>query len=147
MSVPTEIDFCLIKLGDGGSPEAFTTICGITDVSVNEAAQTTDRYVRDCTKPGETPIRKVKVNGKAMDVSGTGLSNKDTVDDLMAALGKHKNYKIEAYADDGTDAGDLLGTWAGTYVMTANNLTLPREGAASGQINLANDGAYTWTAA
>jgi hypothetical protein len=147
MSTPTEVDFALIKLGDGASPEVFTTICGITDVTINEAAQTNDRYVRDCTKPGEVPLRKVKVNGKALDISGTGLSNADTVSDLMGAIGKHRNYKVETYADDGTDAGSLLGTYAGTFVMTTNNLSAPRDAAASGQINLANDGTYTYTAA
>jgi hypothetical protein len=147
MSLPTEVDFALIKLGDGASPEVFTQICGITDVTVNEAARSDDRYVRDCAKPGEVPVRKVKVTGKSLDISGTGLSNADTVTELMGAIGKHKNYKIETYQDDGTDAGSLLGTYAGTFVMTANNLNAPREGAASGQINLANDGAYTYTGA
>jgi hypothetical protein len=147
MSLPTEVDFALIKLGDGAQPEVFTAICGVTDVTINEAAQINDRYVRDCTKPGEVPVRKVKVNGKSLEISGTGLSNADTVADLMGAIGKHKNYKVETYADDGTDAGSLLGTYAGTFVMTANNLSAPRDSAASGQINLANDGAYTYTPA
>lgn len=147
MSLPTEIDWLLVKIGDGGSPEAFSQICGITDVTKTEQAQTGDRYVRDCTKPGEVPTRKIKVSGKSLSFSGTGLSNATTIATLMAALGKSKNYEIEAYQDDSTDAGSLLGTFAGAFVMTANNLTVPREGAASGQIDLANDGAYTYTAA
>lgn len=148
MSFPTEIDWCLIKMGDGATPsETFTLLCGIQDATVNVTANTQDRFVRDCAKPGSIPKRKVKTTGMQMDVTGAGLSNVDTIDEFLAALGKHKNYKIEAYADDGTDAGDLLGTFAGNYVMTAANLNAPRESPASGEITLASDGDWTWTAA
>ena len=94
---------------------------------------------------------EVTASGEAdevrLDISGTGLSNADTVSDLMGAIGKSVNYKIETYSDDGTDAGALLGTYSGAFVMTANNLNAPRDSAASGQINLANDGPYSYEAA
>ena len=147
MSLPTEVDFALIKIGDGASPEVFTLICGLTDATINEAAQSQDRYVRDCTTPGAVPFRKTKVNGKALDVTGSGLSNVDQYQTLRAALGVVKNYNVEFYADDGTDAGSLLGTVAGAFRMTANNLNAPREGAAQAQINLASDGEWTYTPA
>ena len=147
MSLPTEADFALIKMGDGAATEVFTTICGIQDVTVNQTVNTTDRFVRDCAKPGEVPNRKTKVNGKQLDISGSGLSNVDTIATLNAALGVVTNYKIELYADDGTDAGDLLGTYSGAFRMTSNNLSVPREGEASGDINLASDGAWTYAAA
>jgi hypothetical protein len=147
MTYPTEIDWALIKMGDGASPEVFTVICGLQDATVNTTAQTQDRYVRDCAKPGSIPKRKVKTTGLAQAITGSGLSNADTIADLQTAIGKHKNFTIEAYADDGTDAGTLLGTFAGTYVMTANNLNLQRENAASSEITLSSDGDWTWTPA
>lgn len=147
MSLPTEIDFAIIKMGDGAGTEVFSIICGLTDVTINQSAQTSDRYVRDCAKPGETPIRKIKTGGKMLEVSGSGVSNAEQIDDLLTALGKYKNYKIECYTDDGTDAGDLLGTFAGAFVLTASNLSVPREGASQAQVTLANHGPWTWTAA
>jgi hypothetical protein len=147
MSYPTEIDWALIKMGDGASSEVFTAICGMQDATVNTTAQTQDRYVRDCQKPGAIPKRKVKTTGLSQTITGTGLTNADTIEDLQAAIGKHKNFKIEAYADDGTDAGSLLGTFAGNYVITANNLNLQRENAGSSEINLSSDGDWTWTPA
>lgn len=147
MSLPNEADFALVKLGDGGAPEAFALICGLTDVSVNKAAQTSDRYVRDCVKPGAVPFRKVKTNGRAMDISASGLSNVDNIADLDDVLGVSKNYKVELYRDDGTDAGELQGTYSGAFVMTAANLGIPRDNAASGDISLASDGEWTYTAA
>lgn len=147
MSLPTEVDFALIKIGDGGAPEAFALICGLTDATINEQAQSSDRYPRDCTKPGEVPFRRTKVNGKALDVTGSGLSNVDQYPTLSDALGTVKNYKVELYADDGTDAGSLLGTISSAFRMTANNLNAPRNSDATAQINLASDGEWTYVAA
>lgn len=148
MSVPTEADFALVKIGDGATPtEVFTVLCGLQDTNINRVANTSDRFVRDCAKPGEIPNRKVKTTGKQLDVTGSGLIDKAQIDVFEDALGAAKNYKIELYADDGTDAGDLLGTFAGAFVMTAANMSVPRDGSASAEVTLASHGAWTWTAA
>ena len=46
MALPAEADFELIKIGDGGGPETFSNIC-VQDVTVNQTANTADRFVRD----------------------------------------------------------------------------------------------------
>jgi hypothetical protein len=145
MSLPTEFDFALIKMGDGEGPETFTLICGIQSAQVNQVANTSDHFVPDCTKPGAVPYRRVKTNGKQMDVTGSGLSNADTIADFINALGLSKNYKIEGYRRDGSDAGELLGTYSGPFVMTANNLNIAAE--ATGEITLASDGEWIYTPA
>ena len=146
MSLPTEADFAIIKIGDGATPtEVFAIACGIQDVTINQAVGTQDRYVRDCAKPGEIPNRKVKATGKSLDVTGSGLIDKAQIAIYNSALGVAKNYKIEVYADYGT--GTLLGTFDGSFMMTASNQSIPREGTASAEISLASNGAWTWTAA
>lgn len=147
MSVPNEADFGIIKIGDGGGSETFAIACGIQDVNINETANTSDRFVRDCTKPGEIPNRKVKTTGKQLDVTGSGLIDKAQIAIFRAALGLSKNYKVELYKDDGTDSGTLLGTYAGAFVMSASNMSIPREGNGSAEVTLASNGAWTWTAA
>lgn len=148
MSLPTEADFAIIKIGDGATPtEAFAIACGIQDVSINQSVGTQDRFSRDCAKPGEIPNRKVKATGKSLDVTGSGLIDKAQIAIYNSALGVAKNYKIEVYADNGTDVGALLGTIAGSFMMTASNMSIPREGTASAEVTLANNGAWTWTAA
>ena len=148
MSLPTEADFAIIKIGDGATPtEVFAIACGIQDVTINQAVGTQDRYVRDCAKPGEIPNRKVKATGKSLDVTGSGLIDKAQIAIYNSALAVAKNYKIEVYADDGTDTGTLLGTFDGSFMMTASNQSIPREGTASAEISLASNGAWTWTAA
>lgn len=140
MSLPSEVDFALVKI-DG------VVVCGLTSVTINQTAQSSDRYVRDCTKPGEVPVRKQKITGKALDVSGTGLTNAPQIPTLMAALGVATDYTVELYSDDGTDAGDLIGTLAFTSKMTATNMTIPRDGDASADITLPSHGAWSYTPA
>lgn len=147
MSLPTEFDFALIKIGDGADPEVFTLICGMQDVTVNETVNTNDRFVRDCAKPGEVPQRKVQSTGKQTDITGSGLTNADEVANIRACLGVSKNYTIEAYDRDGTDAGALLGTFSGAFVMTSSNLNITIDTPGSAEITLASDGAMTYTAA
>jgi hypothetical protein len=147
MSEPTEIDFAIVKMGDGGGTEVFTTICGIVNVVVNRSAQASDRYVPDCAKPGAVPFRKQRVTGRSMEVTGSGLTNSTEIPRLEAALGVLKNYKVEMYAADGTDTGDLLGTYAFASHMTTANMNLTREGDAQADISLPSHGAWTYTAA
>lgn len=146
MTLPVEADFAIIKVGDGATPtEVFTTACGIQNVQINTVANATDRFVRDCAKPGEIPYRKSKTTGKQQDITGNGLTDKASIDVFLDALGVSKNYKIELYQDDGTDAGALLGTIAGSYKMNAANLNLQRDGDSTAEITLASQGEWTWT--
>jgi hypothetical protein len=148
MAVPVEADFALIKMGDGATPtEVFANLCGIRDATINRTVSTTDRFVRDCAKPNKPASRKVRVTGKQIDVTGSGLVNKADIASFDTALGKVKNYKIELYQDDGTDTGTLMGTFAAPFVMTAANLTTTEGGDAAAEVTLANHGDWTWTAA
>lgn len=146
MSFPVEPDFALLKVGDGATTEVFTIACGLQDVNINQVANSQDRFTRDCAKPGSTPVRKTKATGLQLDITGSGLIDKDQITVYNGALGKTKNYKIELYQKDGTDAGILLGTFAGNFMMTATNQSVPTDGSASAEITLANNGAWTWTA-
>ena len=147
MSVPVEPDFVLIKIGDGAGPEVFTIACGLQDVTVNSAVNTADRFVRDCAKPGEIPNRKVKATGKQMDINASGFIDKTQLAAFHTAQGVVKNYKIEYYSDNGTDAGALYGTYAGAFMLTTLNQSVPRDNQASVEISLANHGIWTWAPA
>lgn len=148
MSLPTEADFAIIKRGDGATPtEAFTVLCGISNVTIGRSAQSSDRYVRDCAKPGEVPVRRQRITGKSLEVSGSGLTNVDQIEDFEEALGRRYNYLVELYEDDNTDAGNLLGTIAYASKMTTANMAINRDGDATADVTLPNDGPWTYTPA
>lgn len=147
MSVPVEYDFAQVKIGDGADPEGFTVICDLTSVSVNEGAETSTRYRRDCTTPGKPATRRSRVLGTFWDITGSGLSNATQTATLRAAIGVRKNYEIPVYADDGTDAGQLLGTYSGEAILTARNLSIDRESESSMELTLEGQNTLTYTAA
>ena len=147
MSLPNEIDFALIKIGDGGGTEVFAVLCGIDNVTINEGATSNDRFVRDCAKPGAVPYRLTKVSGRQLDITGSGLTNATMVPALRAAIGALKNYRIETYREDGSDAGVLLGTYSGSFRLTSFNQTLSLGGDASSEVTLASHGQWTYAAA
>ena len=147
MSYPTEIDAAIIYSVTGTGQTAVRTIlCGIENVTINETANTSDRFRTECDKPGRVPTRSVRTTGIQWDITGSGVSNADQLTALKALLGQHKAYEIDAIKYDGTDAGDKLGTFAGTGVLTAKNLNLQRSGDSGLEITIAGEGTLTWTA-
>lgn len=146
MSVPNESDFALIKIGDGEATETFTAICGIENVSINRTANTNDRARRDCATPGQPARRRSRTTSIQMDITGTGGVDKASIASFEAALGVVGNYEIELYQYDGTDTGTLMGTFAGAFNMTSANMSLDANGDSSGEVALASDGTWTWTA-
>ena len=148
MSEPNSADFALIKIQTAdGPPAVLTLVCGIEGVTVNRTAQTNETYRRDCTKPNRPGTRKLRVTGSSWSISGTGSDNIDLEEEMTDAFGVRKTYAIELYRDDGTDGGDLMGTYGGTAPMTTRNQTYSQEGAGTAEITLEGEGALTWTAA
>lgn len=147
MSVPIEIDFAQIRMGNAADPEVFTVICDLTSVSINEGAETSTRYRRDCATPNKPAMRRSRVQGTFWDVTGTGISNTVQIPTLKAALGVRKNYEIIGYRDDGTDEGAEIGTWAGEAILTARNYSVDREGETSMEVTLEGQDALVYTAA
>lgn len=148
MSTPTEFDFALLKIGDGATPtEAFVVSCGKQDFTANFQANSSNRFVRDCAKPGEIPFQKAKATGRLLDITASGLTDATSFGTEIALIGTRQNVKLEYYADNNTDAGELLGTVACNMLIQSLNIGTPREDASSAELQMTSNGAWTWTAA
>ena len=148
MSEPNSADFALIKIKTAdGPPVVKTLICGIEGVTINRTAQTNETYRRDCAKPNRPGTRKLRVTGSSWSIGGTGSDNIDLEEEMTDAFGVRKEYDIELYRDDGTDAGDLMGTYAGTALMTTRNQTYSQDASGTAEVTLEGEGALIWTAA
>lgn len=145
MSFPVDFDFVIVGLGDGGAPEAFVTLCGIESIQVSEGVNTTDRFRRDCAKPGSTPKRKVSVTGSQWDVTGSGVPNMEQIDVLGAVMGIRKNYQLQFGRRDGTDAGTIVATAVGPAILTARNIA-GGNGEPTKEITLAGEDDLVWDA-
>ncbi|MBA5779496.1 phage tail protein [Stappia sp. F7233] len=63
----------LIKVGDGGSPETFDNLCGITTRSFNMGTNEVETTVPDCDDPGGVVQRTVVAGVRTQTFSGSGL--------------------------------------------------------------------------
>lgn len=147
MSVPTEADFMIVKLGNNADPEVFTAICGIENVAINKAVNANDRYRRDCAKPGIPGSRKNRATGKSLTITASGAANVENIETFEGVLGIVRNYEIELRQSDGSDSGVLLGTYAGAFMLMSDNMSADPNGDSTGEITLNNDGPWTYTAA
>ena len=145
MSFPNEPDFVIVKVGDGELPEVFTVICGIDNAAINKTVNTSDRFRRDCAKPGEVPLRKVTVTGEQWDVTGSGVINMDQFPLFDSALGIRKNYRLDYGKRDGTGTGLIVGYHEGPALMTAHNINVGDDGGTA-EITLAGEDKLVWTA-
>lgn len=148
MSEPNSADFALIKLQTAaGPPAVLKLLCGIEGVTINRTAQTNETYRRDCAKPNRPGTRKLRVTGSSWSISGSGSDNIDLETDFTDAFGVRKTYSVELYKDDGTDAGDLMGTYSGTAMLTTRNQSYSQDSAGTAEITLEGEGTLAWTAA
>lgn len=147
MSVPTEADFMIVKLGNNADPEVFTAICGIENVAINKAVNANDRYRRDCAKPGIPGSRKNRATGKSLTITASGAANVENIESFESVLGIVRNYQIELRQTDGSDAGVLLGTYSGAFMLMSDNMSADPNGDSTGEITLNNDGPWTYEAA
>jgi hypothetical protein len=142
MSLPVEADFAVVKIGDGATPEVFTILCGIDSIDLNRTANTSDRFRRDCTTPGEIPFRRSRTTGKQMDITGSGALNIPDLPTYLDALGKTSNFKVElGQYEVGNPAGVIVYEITGPFNLTSANSSVGDDGNA--QVTLASDGAWT----
>lgn len=148
MSEPNSADFALIKIQTAaGPPAVLTLLCGLEGVTINRTAQTSETYRRDCAKPNRPGTRKLRVTGSSWSISANGSDNIDIETTMNDAFGVRKDYAVELYRDDGTDGGELMGTYAGSGIITARNQSYSQDNAGTSEVTLEGEGALVWTVA
>jgi len=145
VSEPTSADFALVSVLTE-APSTYTKLCGIENATISRTAQTNESYRRDCAAPNRPGRRKLRVTGSSWSISGTGSDNIDIEETYDDAFGVRKTYRVELYRDDGTDAGELLGTYSGSAIMTARNQGYT-DTSGTTDITLEGEGLLTWTVA
>lgn len=146
MSLPNSADFALIEIQTAaGPPATYAKLCGIENVNINRTVNTNKTFRRDCDKPNRPGVPKVRVTGKEWTISGSGSDNIDIETTYADAEGVRKVYKVSLYEDDGTDSGELMGSYSGTAMMTARNQGYSQDSAGSIEITLEGEGDLTWT--
>lgn len=119
MSYPTLIKgqkFAL-QLGDGGDPEMFTTVCGITTRGLQRTRAVNETQNWDCENPDALPLTEREASTSDWSISGSGQAVEAELDRLDAAFNTPASWRIILMGSGST----VIRSWTGTAIMTDYN--------------------------
>jgi len=135
----------LVKVGDGESPEVFTTYCTINAArGISFAASTNDFNIPDCADPDLMAwlVReKVSISG---DISGAGTLNTPDTEEFFDWVKSPDTRNVQVHLD-AVSMANGGGYWAGAYHCTQFEVTGDRGGIAEASVQLLSSGEVTWT--
>lgn len=128
----------LIKIGDGGAPEAFATVAGIRAKTISLNARTVDGTSGESPSAWRELIAGAGV--KSANVSGAGVF-KDAASDalIQQAFFSQASANFQLVIPD-------FGTLAGPFLVEALDYSGDHDGEAAFAITLASAGAVSFTA-
>jgi hypothetical protein len=133
-----------LLLGDGGSPETFLALCGITTRTFAHRSNSSDVFTRDCANPVDVPVRNVIITGEQWDLTGTGVLNRSNLPQIQAADdGQPHNWRY-LFTEPGTDLV-FQGYYAGAGIVTDFTITGEDASFANISLSIASDGPWNWT--
>lgn len=132
----------LIRLGGGGSPEAFVAPCALTSKSIAFSASTNDQNVPDCDDPDAPTWTERVVAALSAGVTGSGTLAMESLTTWRTWFLSGLEKNIQVWIDEDT--------YGGYYAMSAV-LTGFTQGANQGElatieVEIQSNGAVTWTA-
>jgi predicted secreted protein len=133
-----------LMLGDGGGPETFAALCGITTKNFTHQSNSQDVNTRDCADPENVPVRNVIITSQQWDLTGEGVLNRANLEDIQDADdGQPHNWRL-VFTEP---ASDLVyqGYWAGAAIITNLTIVASDENFATISITLASTGEWTFT--
>lgn len=136
--------YFVLGAGDGGSPETFAALCGITTRNFTHAHATSDQYTRDCADPENVPHRRIIVTGESWSLSGNGLLNRANLATIQA-LDDGQTHNFRYYFTEPTGDEVYQGYYEGPAIITSLQITGSDDAYASISLNIESDGQWTWT--
>jgi hypothetical protein len=133
----------VLALGDGGGPETFAALCGVTTRDFTAQTNTNDVFTRDCADPEDVPIRRLIATGKQWSLSGEGQLNRANLEDIQAALATTKNWRY--YFTEPTDDEVFQGYYQGPGMLTQLKITATDDNFATISLTIESDGEWAWT--
>jgi predicted secreted protein len=130
-----------IWLGDGGSPEDFTSAtCGFTTKNINFSTDTADVNVPDCDDPDALAWTERTPTASSATVSGAGVMAEETFttwnDWFLSGASKNARIRLE---------NTVPGYWNGAFVLTAFQVSGNRgDGKVQVSVTMQSDGQITW---
>lgn len=128
-----------LQLGNGASPEVFSTVCGITTKGLQRTKQTTDTVVWDCADPDADPMIERDVLSGDWTMTGSGQAVLAHLDDIEGAYETPANWRIVFFGTGTT----VVRSYTGAAIMTDLTLGAVNGERASISLTLAGSGVLT----
>ncbi|OGT55479.1 MAG: hypothetical protein A3E01_09225 [Gammaproteobacteria bacterium RIFCSPHIGHO2_12_FULL_63_22] len=112
-----------IMIGDGATPEVFTTLCGISTKGFQQTRATSDTTDWDCADPDAIPVITRDVNATDWSISGSGLLHRPLLATLQAAYDTTTTTNFRFYFDEASGDEVISGYYEGPGIVTDLNIT------------------------
>lgn len=138
MSYPTTVkgQKVALQLGDGATPEVFTTVCGITTKGLQRTRKVNESENWDCTDPDALPLTEREASSADWSISGAGQAVVAEMDRIEAAFETPANWRIVFFGTDTT----IVRSYTGNAIMTDLNLGAVNGEKASISLTLSGNG-------
>lgn len=135
----------LLKVGDGASPEVFSTYCSINAArGISFSSTTNDFNLPDCSDPEEIAWVVREKDGLSASVTGAGMVNTPDVEAFFDWFTSPDSKNCEVVVDVPSADGGVI--FEGAFHLTDFEITGDRGGKMECSITLASDGEITSTA-
>lgn len=124
-----------ILLGDGGGPEVFTAICGLTSKGINFNTETNTVEVPDCADEDMPAYKEQGPKSYEVTLTGSGMWAKESHGILIDwwKSGASKNIKVQ-YAQAAVGDAEFVN---GPAIITSLGATVEKGGRLSAEISIA----------
>lgn len=112
-----------LAIGDGGSPEVFSPMCGISQKGLQQSRQTSDTVDWDCADPDATPITIRDINQADWSVSGSGLLHRPALATVQSAYDTTDPVNFRVIFDEASGDEVIDGYYEGPGVITDFSIT------------------------
>lgn len=132
----------LVKIGDGASPEVFSTFCTINaERGITFTAGTNDQDIPDCSDPEKIAWVVREKSNLSATITGAGVVNTPDVQEFYDYLISPTSRNVKVIVDVPSSDGGVI--FSGKFHLTEFSITGNRGEKQNANISLSSDGAIT----
>lgn len=135
----------LAQLGNGATPEVFTSPCGLTQKSLKLSKDINGDVVPDCDDPDAPGWEEQTVKSRSWSYSGGGLLAKEAFKTWREAYESNNSVSIRITVPGSGATGG--GHWDGKAQLTSLDISANQGEKFQISIEMVGDGPLTWTSA
>lgn len=137
----------LVQIGDGASPEVFAHDCLINaERGISFESETNRQVIPDCTTPDAPAWSVMDKDGLSATITGSGMLHTTSTAEWFTWFNGNDGKNVRVLFN-GVSLANGGGHWAGSFKLTAFEVTGARNEKSQVSVTLESDGVVTWVPA